>query len=226
MCKIFLDSSDLKDIRELKDRVAGFTTNPSIMRKAGVTDYEKFCKEVLAETDKPVSFEVFANDIPEMARQARIISTWGDNVYVKIPVTTTTGEPCYELARELLDENIKVNLTAVLSRRHLARIEDHINGSTTPHIISLFCGRMADTGVDPMLSVAHFKERITGELLWASPREVLNIYQAEEYGADIITVTPELFRKYEKMKEYDLNQLSLDTIRMFHDDAKASGFRL
>lgn len=224
---IYLDTSDLNEIRALKDKVQGFTTNPTLMRKAGVTDYEKFCKDVLEEVDgKPVSFEVFADEFSEMDRQARIISSWGENIYVKIPVTNTKGQGSYETIRILLDHGIKVNVTAVFSRRHLARIEDFINESDTPHIISLFCGRIADTGVDPMWSASYFKEHIKGQLLWASPREVLNIYQAKEYGADIITVTPELFRKYEQMKDYDLNQLSLDTVTMFYNDAKASGFTL
>lgn len=216
--KIFLDTSDINEIRALKDKVDGFTTNPTLMRKEGVVDYEKFCKEVLAEVgDKPVSFEVFADDFDEMERQARTISGWGENVYVKIPITNTRGESSIELVEGLQRDGIKVNITAVFTYDQLVGLSD----SVTPRIVSIFAGRIADTGIEPQM----FRYGLA-EILWASPREVLNIYQAEQAGADIITITPELFRKYEKMKGYDLNQLSLDTVKMFYQDAKESGFKL
>ena len=219
--KIFLDTSDINEISNLKDKVDGFTTNPTIMRKAGVIDYEKFCKEVLAEVgNKPVSFEVFADDFGEMERQARIISSWGRNVYVKIPITNTKNVITTNLIDRLSKDGIKINVTAIMLRTQLQTISQ----ATAPMILSFFAGRIADTGIDPK---DIFTPTIHNtESLWASPREVLNIYQAEQAGADIITVTPELFRKYEKMKGYDLNQLSLDTVQMFYQDAKESGFKL
>lgn len=220
MIKIFLDSADINEIRALKDKVQGFTTNPALMRKAGVTDYEKFCKEVLTEVgNKSVSFEVFADNFNEMDRQARIISSWGDNIYVKIPVTNTKGEDSWPLISKLSRDGIKVNITAVMgtpSIENLAQI---------PMIVSIFAGRIADTGKDPMKYIPKMTQDNI-ETLWASSREVLNIYQADQVGADIITVTPDLFRKYEKMKGYDLNQLSLDTVKMFYSDAKECGYKL
>ena len=211
------------------------------MRKAGVTDYEKFCKEVLSEVgDKPVSFEVFADEFPEMERQAKIIASWGENIYIKVPITNTKGDPSCQLIRKLNRQGIKVNITAVCNPLWttfitLLKGEGKETLTAKAIIISIFCGRIADTGRDPEWI---FKEVKTGvnhdyqlrnnniKYLWASPREVFNIYQAEEAGADIITVTPELFRKYEKMKGYDLKQLSLDTVKMFYSDAKESGYKL
>lgn len=216
--KIFLDSSDINEIKDLIDKVDGVTTNPTIMRKAGVTDYEKSAKEIIAVSKgKPVSLEVFADDFDEMERQARIISSWGDNVYVKIPITNSKGESSVALINSL---DLPVNVTAMTLRSQIKELNQVVAG----RIFSFFAGRIADTGIDP--SEIFLPLMVNIETLWASPREVLNIYQAEEAGADIITVTPELFRKYEKMKGYDLNQLSLDTVKMFHDDAVASGFKL
>lgn len=224
MIKIFLDTSDINEIRALKDKVDGFTTNPTLMRKAGVVDYEKFCKEVLIEVgNKPVSFEVFADEFDEMERQARIISSWGESIYVKIPIRNTKGNSLIKLIEKLLLDNIKVNITAMTTVNQIATMPI----TKTSLIASYFAGRVADTGEDPILRIKEIKEFLTGaELLWASSREVLNIYQAQEAGADIITVTPELFRKYEIMKGKDLNELSLETVKMFYDDALASGFKL
>jgi len=225
MIKIFLDSCDINLIKEFEPKVQGFTTNPSLARKAGVTDYEKFCKEVLTVVNgKPVSFEVFADEFDEMERQARIISSWGENVYVKIPVTNTKGESSEDLIINLSKNGIKVNVTAATSPDQLVYIPN-----VSPMIMSLFCGRVADTGIDPTVFIKEIIGRYSNgnaELLWASPREVLNIYQAEKAGADIITCTPELLTKYWKMKGKNLNELSLETVKMFFNDAKEAGYTL
>lgn len=221
--KIFLDTSVINDISDIENEIDGVTTNPTLMRKAGVQDYEKFCKEVLMLTDKPVSFEVFADEFDEMERQARIISSWGKNVYVKIPITNTKGKSSIVLINKLLSEGIKVNITAVFKANQLAGLGD----TGTPHIISVFAGRIADTGVDPAPIIYEVKMKSYGsaEVLWASPREVFNIYQAG-YEADIITVTPELFKKYKAMKFKDLLEVSLDTVKMFYSDGQEAGYKL
>lgn len=222
--KIFLDSSDIHAIREYKDKVQGFTTNPTLMHKAGVTDYEKFCKKVLVEVrSKPVSFEVFADDFEEMERQARLISSWGKNVYVKIPITNTKGEYTTELIKKL--SSLKLNITAITEVSQVKKIRSAVNRKS---IISVFAGRIADTGRDPKNFILNSKNLVMSgvQILWASPREVLNIYQAKEAKADIITCTPELIAKYEKFKAMDLKKLSLDTVKMFYNDAKESGFKL
>ena len=224
MIKIFLDSSDISAIREYKDKVQGFTTNPTLMRKAGVTDYEKFCKEVLAEVgNKPVSFEVFADDFDEMERQAKLISSWGDNVYVKIPIMNTKGEGSFGLIKKLSD--LKLNVTAVTEITQVESLKTLINPES---IISIFAGRIADTGIDPMEYVSKAKNLVgeSVQILWASSREVLNIYQAQEAKADIITCTPELIAKYEKFKDMDLDELSLETVKMFYNDGKEAGYKL
>lgn len=228
MTKIFLDCASLETIREFRDNplIAGYTTNPSLMLKAGVRDYEKFCKEVLAAIGgKPVSFEVFADEFSEMERQARIISSWGENVFVKIPITNTRREPSDNIVAKLTEDGIKVNITAILGLTQVMTLPL----AMAPMIVSVFAGRIADTGIDPigLMRVAKSYCLHKGaELLWASPREVLNIYQAEEAGADIITCTPELIRKYEAMKGKDLNELSLATVKMFYSDGKAAGYKL
>ena len=224
MIKIFLDSSDISAIREYKDKVQGFTTNPTLMRKAGVTDYKKFCKEVLAEVgNKPVSFEVFADDFDEMERQAKLISSWGDNVYVKIPIMNTKGEGSFGLIKKLSD--LKLNATAVTEITQVESLKTLINPES---IISIFAGRIADTGIDPMEYVSKAKNLVgeSVQILWASSREVLNIYQAQEAKADIITCTPELIAKYEKFKDMDLDELSLETVKMFYNDGKEAGYKL
>lgn len=221
MIKIFADTSDLNEIAGLDKNplIAGFTTNPTLMRKAGVTDYQRFCQEVLGVTSKPVSFEVFADEFREMERQAQIISGWGSNVYVKIPITNTKGESMVVLINRLSQSQIKVNATAVTTR---GQYKDIVPVASM--IISIFAGRVADTGQDPQIL---FGDNLSGaEFLWASPREVLNIYQAEEAGADIITCTPDLIAKYEKLKGKDLLEYSLETVQMFYNDAKVAGFQL
>ena len=226
MIKIFLDSSDMGKIKEFEPRVQGFTTNPTLMRKAGVTDYEKFCKEVLSIVNgKPVSFEVFADDFHEMERQAKIISSWGDNVYVKVPITNTKGESSQALINRLSGDGLKINVTAVTDWNQCLEIIPE-----APMIISVFAGRIADTGVSPMgffwRKARRANSSYQSENLWASPREVLNIYQAEEAGANIITCTPELIDKYEKFRGMDLHELSLETVKMFFRDGQAAGFKL
>lgn len=225
MIKIFCDGADLESIKRLNDdpRIMGFTTNPSLISKAGITDYEAFAKEVLKITNKPVSFEVFADDLEEMERQARKIASWGDNVYVKIPIMTTKSESTIPIIDRLLNRGIKLNVTAVMTVNQV----DGIDFTETPVIISVFAGRIADTGRDPLVTIRAIREIFqTEQILWASPREVLNIYQAEQAGCDIITCTPDLIEKYNKLKDKDLEEFSRETVEMFYNDATKSGFKL
>ena len=229
MIKIFLDSSNIEDIKKWIDKVDGVTTNHSLMKKAGIKDYEKFAKEVLEIIgDKPVSFEVIADDFDEMERQAIKIASWGENIYVKIPVINTRRENSRELIDKLLHKpyEIKLNITAIMNLEQVQKLEDTFWGDT-PAILSLFAGRVADTGKNPIDVIKKAKYYLPSTyLLWASPREVLNIYQAEQAGADIITCTPELLEKYEKFKGMDLNELSLLTVKQFYEDGKESGLTL
>ena len=230
--KIFADGASLPSMLEsARDpRIAGFTTNPTLMRKAGIADYRAFAKEVLAAIkDKPISFEVFADDVPEMKRQAREIATWGDNVYVKIPVTNTKREPTTELVRELAGAGVKLNVTAICTLDQVREVAQALKGGA-PSVVSVFAGRIADTGRDPIplmkeaLSICRPAGKSI-ELLWASPRELLNIIQAAEIGCDIITVTPDLLKKLELVGK-DLGEFSLDTVKMFHRDAADAGYEL
>lgn len=229
--KIFADGADLEGIIELAGdpRISGFTTNPTLMRKSGITDYEGFARKVLESvTELPISFEVFSDDIEEMRRQARLIAGWGGNVYVKIPVTNTKGESTALLVRELTAEGLALNVTALLSLEQVRTVTDALDG-TKGAIVSVFAGRVADTGRDPVPLMASALElvraRTAQELLWASPREILNLRQAEAIGCHIITITHELLQKIPVL-DRDLEELSLDTVRMFHQDAQASGFVL
>ena len=229
--KIFADGADKVSMVALDKNplIKGFTTNPTLMRKAGVTDYAAFAKEVLAEIKtKPVSFEVFSDDFVEMERQARIINSWGANVYVKIPITNTKRESAFDLIKKLAGEGVKLNITAILTAKQVADILPALSPKV-PTIISMFAGRVADTGVDPTPMMQEVKKLLTPfpsyELLWASPRELLNIYQAEEVGADIITVTPEILKKGEMVGK-DHDDLSLDTVKMFYDDGQKVGYTL
>jgi transaldolase len=209
--------------------IKGLTTNPTLMRKAGVTDYVGFAKEVLASIkEKPISFEVFSDDFSEMEAQARTIASWGENVYVKIPITNTRGESAFDVIKKLTGEGIKVNVTALLT---LGQVE-HIRGAFAPGvpgIVSVFAGRIADTGADAVPLMRAAKEALAShphlELLWASPRELFNIYQAEYAGADIITVSPDILKKLSKIG-YDHEKLSLETVQMFFDDGKKAGYSL
>src|SRR5580704_2034560 len=229
--KIFADGADLDGILALAadPRISGFTTNPTLMWKAGLTDYAEFAKRLLERiTTHPISFEVFADDAGEMRRQARIISSWGGNVYVKVPVTTTSGESMAPLVRELSEDGVKVNVTALFTTAQVELITAAVKDGA-PSYISVFAGRIADAGVDPMPIIARSVEIMEraprSELIWASPREILNVVQASEMGCHIITVTHDLLKKLDGLGK-SLEQYSLETVRMFHDDALAAGFTL
>lgn len=229
--KVFADGADLEDIRALNHNplVKGFTTNPTLMRKAGVTDYEAFAKDVLHTiTDKPISFEVFADDLETMAAQARRIASWAPNVYVKVPVTNTKGVFTGPILAALSAEGVQLNVTAVFTLDQVRDILATLKPGV-PAVISIFAGRIADTGLDPlphMIAARELmKERPEVELLWASPREVLNIYQADAAGCHIITVTHDLLKKVEGYGK-DLAEFSRETVAMFHTDATKAGYRI
>jgi transaldolase len=229
--KIFADGADRKAILELyaNPLIKGFTTNPTLMRQAGVKDYEAFAHDVLREIkDRPISFEVFSDEFSEMERQAMKIAAWGDNVYVKIPVTNTRRESAGPLIGRLAKAGVKVNATALLTLDQVREIRDQLAGGP-PSIISVFAGRIADTGVDPVPIMRSALETVAAhrniEIIWASPREVFNIVQADQIGCHIITVTPELLKKL-PMLGTDLAELSLETVKMFHRDAASAGFVL
>ena len=229
--KVFADGADLESILELarNPMIAGFTTNPTLMRKSGVTDYEGFARKVLEHVpDRPISLEVIADDPGEMARQARLLASWGDNVCVKIPVTETNGRSCAPLIRELSEEGLTLNVTAILSLDQVRTVVKALEPSRRA-IVSVFAGRVADTGRDPVPLMRSALEILAPhpglELLWASPREVLNVVQAESIGCHIVTVTHDLLAKISGLGR-DLDEVSLDTVRMFHDDARHSGFLL
>ncbi len=229
--KIFADGADLAGMLELyrQPHIKGFTTNPTLMRKAGITDYEAFAKQVLAAIpDRPISFEVFSDEFSEMERQARAIASWGSNVYVKVPVTNTRGESTAALCKRLSEAGVKLNVTALLS---LAQVRDVVQAvaNGAPSCISVFAGRVADTGYDPVplmsAAVEMLKLAPQSELIWASPRELLNIFQADAIGCHIITVTHDILKKLSNVGR-DLEDYSLDTVKMFHTDATAAGFKL
>jgi transaldolase len=229
--QVFADGADKASILELyrQPYIKGFTTNPTLMRKAGVTDYERFAREILQHIpDRPISFEVFADDETEMERQARQIARWAGNVYVKIPVTNTRREPMYNLIRRLSAEGIQVNATAVLALEQVGHIAKALRGGA-PSYISVFAGRVADTGRDPVPLMKSALDLMAPEprcqLVWASPRELLNIFQADEIGCHIITVTSDVLKKISLVGK-DLLDYSLETVRMFHDDAAHSKFTL
>jgi transaldolase len=229
--QIFADGADKAGMLEMyaKPYIKGLTTNPTLMKKVGITDYRAFCKDILTSIkDKPLSFEVFSDDFDEMERQAMEIASWGDNVYVKIPVTNTKQETCYALVRKLGARNVKMNVTAIMT---LEQVRDVV-AALNPHVpsyVSVFAGRIADTGYDPLpmmaAAVAMLKVAPAAELIWASPRELLNIFQADDIGCHVITVTNDILKKLQ-LVGYDLNQYSLDTVKMFYDDAVAAGFKL
>lgn len=229
--KVFSDGAVLETmLHDLNSGlVTGFTTNPSLMKKAGITSYIGFAKDVLKEiTDFPVSFEVFADDLEGMEQEARRIAALGDNVYVKIPVTNSKGESTAPLIDRLTGEGIKVNVTAIFTVEQVREVVDALK-SGTPAVVSVFAGRIADTGVDPMpimqeaLAICRQKEGV--ELLWASPRETFNIYQADSLGVDIITCTSDLIKKLE-LKDKDLTEYSLETVQMFLRDSSSLGFTI
>lgn len=230
--KIYADGADKAGILDLyaKPYIKGLTTNPTLMRKVGIKDYEAFARDVLETvTAKPLSLEVFSDDFPEMRRQAEKIAGWGENVYVKIPITNSRGESSASLIRELGRDGVKLNITALLTVAQVATVVDALNPAV-PSVISIFAGRIADTGVDPTpiirtalpLLIAQPK----AELLWASVREVLNLVQAEESGCHIVTVTHDILAKAAKLLGMDLTALSLDTVKMFARDAAEAGYAL
>jgi len=229
--KIFSDGADLDSIIETYQQgvVKGFTTNPTLMAKSGITSYMTFAREVLRiVTDLPVSFEVFSDDFEEMREQALILAGLAGNVYVKIPVTNTEGKSAAPLIRDLSRQGLRLNITAILSLGQVREVANVLNGEV-PSIVSVFAGRIADSGRDPVPimeeSLEILKPVAGAELLWASPREVLNILQAESVGCHIITVTPELLAKTKSLGK-DLAVYSLETVKMFHDDASKSGFKI
>lgn len=229
--KIFCDGASLDDFISLGKLpyIKGFTTNPSLMRKAGVTDYEKFIRGILpAVGNKPVSFEVISDDFSQMKRQALKLSGFGENVYVKIPIINTKNESSLGLISDLVSKKIKLNITAIMTLKQVKELAKVLI-SGVPTIVSVFAGRIADTGIDPVVFMkkAHsiLRKKTGSELLWASPRELLNIFQAEEAGCDIITVLPEILKKI-PLIGYDLHNFSLDTVKMFYNDAVSSGLKL
>ena len=229
--KVFADGADKASMLELSRQpyIKGFTTNPTLMRKAGVRDYERFAHEILQQIpDRPISFEVFADDEPEMERHARKIARWASNVYVKIPVTNTRREPMYNLIRRLSAEGIQVNATALLALEQVRHAAKALKDGA-PSYISVFAGRVADTGRDPVPLMKSALEIMAPEpkcqLVWASPRELLNIFQADEIGCHIITVTSDVLKKIPLIGK-DLHEYSLETVKMFHNDAARSGYKL
>ena len=231
MIKLFADGADKQGILEMykNPSIDGFTTNPTLMRKAGITDYVTFAKEILDEiTDKPVSFEVFADEYKEMEQQALKISKWGENVYVKIPVMNTKKIPSYELIRYLSLKGVKINITAIMTLEQVRMVSESVIGGPSC-FVSVFAGRIADTGVDPVplmrQALKILKIAPNAELLWASPREVLNVYQAESIGCPIITAPNDILKKL-NLKAKDLTEFSQETVQMFYQDAQASGFKL
>src|SRR5215469_1140812 len=230
--KLFADGADEKGMLELNANplIKGMTTNPSLMRKAGIKDYEKFAHEILKTvTEKPISFEVFSNEFPEMKRQALKISGWAQNVYAKIPITNTRGESSLPLVKELAEQGVKLNITAILTLEQVEGVSKALN-PRVPSVVSVFAGRIADTGVDPIPEMRECKKLLKGlpqaELLWASVREVLNIFQADEVGCEIVTVPHEILHKAAKTVGVGLSDVSLDTVKTFDTDAKAAGFTL
>ncbi|HEY8736481.1 MAG TPA: transaldolase [Candidatus Dormibacteraeota bacterium] len=229
--KIFADGADREGMVRLAadPHIKGFTTNPTLMNAAGIRDMEGFAREILeAIPDKPISFEVFADEFDEMERQALKITTWGPNVYVKIPVTNTRGVSASSLTSRLCEQGVKLNLTALMTPVQVAEVAEALAGGP-PAIVSVFAGRIADSGVDPIPlmreSLEILKPHAGIELLWASPREVLNIVQADQLGCHIITVTHDLLKKLSNLGK-DLTEFSLDTVKMFFNDGQAAGFAI
>jgi transaldolase len=230
--KLFADGANREEILSLyrNPLIKGFTTNPTLMRKAGVADYEGFAREILTEiSDRPISFEVFADDFAEMERQAHRISSWGENVFVKVPVTNTRAQPALPLIRKLAAAGIKLNVTAMTTLQQVSCVVEALAQAPAGYV-SVFAGRVADTGIDPVPLMREVVELLRREapqveLVWASPREVLNIVQAESVGCHIITATSDILKKLDLLGR-DLTEYSLDTVKMFHRDATQAGFRI
>jgi transaldolase len=227
--KIFADGADKAGMLDMASKpfIKGLTTNPTLMRKAGIKSYKDFALEILSEvSDKPISFEVFSDDFEEMEVQALEIASWGENVYVKIPVMNTKQEPAYDLVAKLSNQKVKLNVTALMTNTQVKNVAERLNTSI-PSYISVFAGRVADTGVDPIpqmkVAVDLIKINPKIELIWASPRELLNIFHADEVGCQIITVTNDILKKLDLVGK-NLEEYSLDTVKMFYNDAKSAGY--
>jgi transaldolase len=230
--QLYADGADKAGMLALnaKPHIKGLTTNPSLMNKVGIKDYEAFAKELLQTiTAKPISFEVFSDEFPEMKRQALKITAWASNVYTKIPITNARGESSLPLIKDLAASGVKLNVTALFTEAQVRGTLASLNPNV-PSIVSVFAGRIADTGVDPMPLMKNYRDILKSmpkaELLWASTREVLNLLQAEECGTAIITVPHEILAKAEKLLGLDLTAMSLDTVQTFSKDATAAGFKL
>jgi transaldolase len=229
--KIFADGAEKAGMLEMAEKswVQGLTTNPTLMRKVGILDYKAFAKDILGLIcEKPISFEVFSDEFTEMERQAMEIASWGENVYVKVPITNTRKEPIYPLIQKLVARKVKLNVTALMTLEQVKHTVEVLNPAV-PSYISVFAGRIADTGRDPLPlmvdSLKVMKTNPKAELIWASPRELLNIFQADEIGCHIITVTNDILKKL-SLVGYDLSEYSLDTVKMFYQDGKAAGFSI
>lgn len=230
--KIYADGADRNSILQMRSdpKIQGFTTNPSLMKQAGVKDYTEFCRELLKEvTDKPISFEVFDDDFPEMLRQARVIASWGKNVYVKIPITNSRGESSMPVIRELSHQGVNLNVTAIFTMKQVEETAKAVKGGA-PSIISIFAGRISDAGYDAGAMVKQAVElsrtiEPKAEVLWASSREIFNLIDAEQAGCHIITLSPDLLKKMSSFGK-DLDQFSLETVQMFKRDAESAGFKL
>lgn len=229
--KLFADGADLAGIQEMaaNQHIRGFTTNPTLMRKAGIINYKAFALEVLKiVTDRPVSFEVFADDFATMEKQAMEIASWGSNVNVKIPVTNTKGEFCGPLVKSLSDAGVYLNVTAIMTNEQVRQVVDQL-APQTPAIVSVFAGRIADTGRDPLPLMAEcveiLKTKPKAELIWASPRELLNVFQADSIGCHIITATNDILKKLQLVGK-DLDSYSLETVEMFYKDAQSAGYKI
>ena len=229
--KIFADGANKNGMIEMYEKpyIKGLTTNPTLMKMAGITDYRSFCKDILTHIkDKPLSFEVFSDDFTEMERQAMEIASWGDNVYVKIPVSNTKRDPCFELVNKLSSQKVKLNVTAMMT---LSQVREVVSALTpdVPSYVSVFAGRIADTGRDPIPLMSAALELCSSspnvELIWASPRELLNIFQADDIGCHIITVSNNILNKL-KLVGKDLDEFSIDTVKMFYEDACKANYTL
>ncbi len=229
--KIFADGANLRDIIEMNENplIKGLTTNPTLMKKAGVKNYKEFAEEVLSIVkSKPISFEVLSDDLEEMKRQAFKIASWGENVFTKIPITNSKGKSTHEIVKELVKNEVKVNVTALMTLEQVELISQCLRDDV-PNYVSVFAGRIADTGVDPIKTMKKSLDLLSpiksSELIWASPRELLNIFQASEIGCHVITATTDILNKLD-LVGYDLSKYSLDTVKMFYSDAVDSNFRI
>ena len=229
--KIFADGALKNEMLDMHQKtfIKGLTTNPTLMNKAGIKDYRAFCKDILTVIkDKPLSFEVFSDDFSDMERQALEIASWGENVYVKLPITNTKGEPIYNLISKLANKKVKLNVTAIMTLEQVKNVVNNLSPSV-PSYVSVFAGRIADTGRDPLPlmidCVNALKANTLAELIWASPRELFNIFQADQIGCQVITVTNDVLKKLDLVGK-DLNDYSLDTVKMFYNDAKSAGFSI